>query len=152
MGLLTGSEGRVVRVIRGGVAVLAAAVLVAGCGTGPGHGGGGSATSSSAAGTSSVDLSALDVGNYPTKPQPGLEAAGTPLKGLIAEFIKQVTAMQTTPADPVKGLPGSTCLQVPGNGYYCTATADRYAIEAQSEQVRDAHQLLAAQYALLVAK
>jgi hypothetical protein len=43
MGLLTGSEGRVVRVIRGGVAVLAATVLVAGCGTGPGHGGGGSA-------------------------------------------------------------------------------------------------------------
>jgi hypothetical protein len=30
-----------VRVIRGGVAVLAATVLVAGCGTGPGHGGGG---------------------------------------------------------------------------------------------------------------
>jgi hypothetical protein len=39
MGLLTGSEGRVVRVIRG-VAVRAATVLVAGCGTGPGHGGG----------------------------------------------------------------------------------------------------------------
>ncbi|WP_313864843.1 hypothetical protein [Mycobacterium sp.] len=38
--MLTGSEGRVVRVIRGGVAVLAATVLVAGCGTGPGHGGG----------------------------------------------------------------------------------------------------------------
>jgi hypothetical protein len=30
-------------------------------------------------------VSALDVGNYPTKPQPALGAAGTPTKGLIAD-------------------------------------------------------------------
>lgn len=77
------------------------------------------------------------------------EAAGA--AKLAAAFLEQVTATGATPADPVTGLPGSACLQVPGAGYYCTAAADRFAVEVQGEQLRDVHQMVAAQYALLVA-
>jgi hypothetical protein len=81
MGLLMGTDGRIVRVIRGGVAVLAAAALVAGCGTKTDQPG----TSSTASKPGAVDVSALDVGNYPTKPQPALGAAGTPARSAITD-------------------------------------------------------------------
>jgi hypothetical protein len=72
---------------------------------------------------------------------------------LAAAFVKQVTeANQGKPADPVKGLPGTTCLQSPDVGFYCTGTRDRYVIEAQTGQLPDAHQMVAAQYAMLAAK
>jgi hypothetical protein len=55
-----------------------------------------------------------------------------------------------TAADPVPALPGSRCLQFP-QGFYCVASADRYAIEVQADQLRDAHQQVAAQYVMLTA-
>ena len=66
-----------------------------------------------------------------------------------AALANQLLGQQARPADPVAGLPDSSCLQSPALGFLCTATADRYAIEAQSAQLRDAHQLAAAQYVLL---
>jgi len=71
MGLLTGNDGRSVRESSGWVAVLA--LVAAGCGTESGQG---AATTSGAAAPSAVDVSALDVGNYPTKLEPALGAVG----------------------------------------------------------------------------
>lgn len=84
MGLLTGFEGRVVRGIGGGVAVIVAAGMVAGCGNETTQGTATTATTTSSE-TSGVDVASLDVGNYPTKPQPSLGAAGTEFKGKLAD-------------------------------------------------------------------
>jgi hypothetical protein len=59
------------------------------------------------------------------------------------------------PAPAVKQMPNSRCLdlsQGPAANFYCLATADRYAIEAQAAQLRDVQQKTAAQYAMLMAK
>lgn len=77
-------------------------------------------------------------------------ADGASAQKLADGLVNQVAAMQGSPTDPVDGLPDSTCVQAPAFGFYCVATGEQYAIEAQSTQKRDAHQLLAAQYALLV--
>lgn len=58
------------------------------------------------------------------------------------------------PVDPVNQLPNSRCLDLSAGrtaNFYCLATADRFAIEAQSAQLRDARQKAAAQYAMLMA-
>ncbi|AGB26677.1 hypothetical protein Mycsm_06540 (plasmid) [Mycobacterium sp. JS623] len=59
------------------------------------------------------------------------------------------------PAAPVKQMPSSRCLDISQGkvaSFYCLATADRYAIEAQAAQLHDAQQKTAAQYALLMAR
>lgn len=71
---------------------------------------------------------------------------------LAEATVKQELADQAQPADPVKGLPESKCVQSPALGFYCVVGADRYVVNAQSAQLRGAHQMAAAQYALLVAK
>lgn len=68
---------------------------------------------------------------------------------LAEALVDQVAAQQGTAADPVAGLPDSRCVESTEFGFYCAATVDRYTIESQSTQIRDAHQRLAAQYALL---
>ena len=73
---------------------------------------------------------------------------------VIAEgFVAEVSAIGT-PADPVKQLPDSRCVDLSegrGGNFYCLLTAGRYAIEAQSGQLLDAQQKAAAQYAMLLA-
>lgn len=51
----------------------------------------------------------------------------------------------------VNGLPTSRCLQDDSNGFYCLASADRYAIEVSAGQLPDAKQQVAAQYLMLTA-
>lgn len=56
--------------------------------------------------------------------------------------------------DAVNQLPNSRCLDLSAGrtaNFYCVATADRFAIEAQSAQLRDARQKVAAQYVMLMA-
>ena len=73
---------------------------------------------------------------------------------VIAEgFFAEVSAIGT-PADPVKQLPDSRCVDLSegrGGNFYCLLTAERYTIEAQSAQLLDAQQKTAAQYAMLLA-
>lgn len=79
------------------------------------------------------------------------EAKDGPSAALVANsFGKEVDVDGVTAADPVPALPGSRCLQFP-QGFYCVASGDRYAIEVQAEQLRDAHQQVAAQYVMLTA-
>lgn len=54
------------------------------------------------------------------------------------------------PANGVSELPGSRCIALAERGFYCLAVADRYAIEVNAMQLGDAHQRLAAQYAILM--
>jgi hypothetical protein len=79
------------------------------------------------------------------------EAKDGPSASLVANsFGKEVDVDGVSPADPVPALPGSRCLQFP-QGFYCVASGDRYAIEVQAEQLKDAHQQVAAQYVMLTA-
>jgi hypothetical protein len=79
------------------------------------------------------------------------QAKDAPSATLVANsFGKEVSVDGVTAADPVPALPGSRCLQFP-QGFYCVASADRYAIEVQADQLRDAHQQVAAQYVMLTA-
>lgn len=60
-----------------------------------------------------------------------------------------------TPADPVPNLPGSHCEQStdPNNrSFDCTAAVGRYVFNVWSNQLNDAHQKAAAQYAMLAAQ
>jgi hypothetical protein len=54
------------------------------------------------------------------------------------------------PAKPVNNLPDSRCLQLEDKSFYCLGAADRYAIEASSQNLLDAQQQVAAQYAMLL--
>jgi hypothetical protein len=74
-------------------------------------------------------------------------------KGIVDGFFAEVSATGE-PSEPVKQLAGSRCVDLSKgqvSNFYCLATADRFAIEAQSAQLRDAQQKVAAQYAMLVA-
>lgn len=66
------------------------------------------------------------------------------------EFAAEVQGRGGRSVDGVGFLPGSRCAEH-GDGFHCVATADRYAIEAQSRRATDARQQVAAQYVLLVA-
>lgn len=77
------------------------------------------------------------------------DAAGA---GKIAQaFTDEIGAAGQT-ADPVSGLESSTCVTLPSAGFYCTATAERYALESNATQLSATHQQLAAQYELAQAK
>jgi hypothetical protein len=54
------------------------------------------------------------------------------------------------PAKPVTNLPGSRCLQLKDKSFYCLGTADRYTIETTADNLLDAQQQVAAQYAMLL--
>jgi hypothetical protein len=69
---------------------------------------------------------------------------------VINAFSKEIGAEGNKPADGIHALPESHCLQY-STGFYCVAPAGRYAIEARGEQLREAQQLLAAQYVVLTA-
>ena len=72
---------------------------------------------------------------------------------LVDGFFAEVSATGK-PVDPVENLPGSRCLDLSTGraaNFYCLTTADRFAVEAQSAQLRDARQKTAAQYVMLMA-
>ncbi|WP_233213684.1 DUF7373 family lipoprotein [Mycobacterium hubeiense] len=72
---------------------------------------------------------------------------------VVADAFFAEQRVGTTPAEGVKELPGSRCVQQSGDrGVYCLGTADRYVFEVGSGQLRDAHQQLAAQYTILMAE
>ncbi|MDT5185269.1 MAG: hypothetical protein QOI29_3427 [Mycobacterium sp.] len=54
------------------------------------------------------------------------------------------------PAKPVNNLPDSRCLQLEDKSFYCLGATDRYAIETASDNLLDAQQQVAAQYAMLL--
>jgi len=70
---------------------------------------------------------------------------------LVDAFTKEVSQLGA-PTDAVPNLPGSRCLKLTAGGFYCAAAADRIAIEAQANRLRDTQQMTAAQYVLLAAK
>jgi hypothetical protein len=77
------------------------------------------------------------------------QAAQQITDGFFAE-----SAANGKPAAAVKQMPNSRCLDLSQGraaNFYCLATADRYAIEAQAAQLLDAQQKTAAQYAMLMA-
>ena len=55
----------------------------------------------------------------------------------------EVSTDGVSPADAVPNLPESRCLKFP-SGFYCVAPAGRYAIEVQSPDLTQSHQLVAA--------
>jgi hypothetical protein len=54
------------------------------------------------------------------------------------------------PVKPVTNLPDSRCLQLEDKSFYCLGAADRYAIETTADNLLDAQQQVAAQYAMLL--
>jgi len=90
-----------------------------------------------------MDLAAMAKTNvYQTK-----DAASAPkiVEGFYAEL--QPTSQQ---AKPVNNLPGSRCLQLKDKSFYCLGAADKYAIETTADNLLDAQQQVAAQYAMLL--
>ena len=69
---------------------------------------------------------------------------------IVEELSRQAEAAGADAVDGVRFMPDSRCLRT-RNDFYCVAPADRFAIEAQSRSLEDAHQQLAAQYRLLLA-
>lgn len=70
----------------------------------------------------------------------------------ITQAFAQETGAGGQPADPVQGLDSSKCVKLASSGFYCTAEADRYALEANATQLPAAHQQLAAQSEMVQAK
>jgi hypothetical protein len=90
-----------------------------------------------------TDLVAMAKTNvYQTKDS---ESAARIVDGFYAEL--QPTSQ---PAKPVNNLPDSRCLQLEDKSFYCLGAADRYAIETTSDNLLDAQQQVAAQYAMLL--
>jgi hypothetical protein len=90
-----------------------------------------------------MDLAAMAKTNvYQTK-----DAASAPkiVEGFYAEL--QPTSQQ---AKPVNNLPDSRCLQLKDKSFYCLGAADKYAIETTADNLLDAQQQVAAQYAMLM--
>ena len=90
-----------------------------------------------------MDLAAMAKTNvYQTKDAAG---AGKIVEGFYAEL--QPTSQ---PAKPVNNLPDSRCLQLQDKTFYCLGAADKYAIETTADNLLDAQQQVAAQYAMLL--
>ena len=75
------------------------------------------------------------------------DAAGA--KSVVDEFYDEVSP-KAKPANPVRNMPDSRCMQLEDRSFYCLATADHYAIEAAGPNLLDAQQLTAAQYVMLL--
>jgi hypothetical protein len=91
-------------------------------------------------GTDLVSMAKTNV--YQTKDATGAKQI---VDGFFAEL--QPTSQ---PAKPVNNLPDSRCLQLQDKTFYCLGAADRYAIETTSQNLLDAQQQVAAQYAMLL--
>ncbi|OBF38174.1 hypothetical protein A5724_10640 [Mycobacterium sp. ACS1612] len=90
-----------------------------------------------------MDLAAMAKTNvYQTKDPAG---AAKIVDGFYAEL--QPTSQ---PAKPVNNLPDSRCLQLQDKTFYCLGAADKYAIETTADNLLDAQQQVAAQYAMLL--
>jgi hypothetical protein len=90
-----------------------------------------------------MDLAAMAKTNvYQTKDPAGAKKI---VDGFYAEL--QPTSQQ---AKPVTNLPDSRCLQLKDKTFYCLGVADKYAIETTAENLLDAQQQVAAQYAMLL--
>jgi hypothetical protein len=90
-----------------------------------------------------TDLVAMAKTNvYQTK-----DAAGA--KQIVDGFFAELQPT-SQPAKPVTNLPDSRCLQLQDKTFYCLGAADRYAIETTSQNLLDAQQQVAAQYAMLL--
>lgn len=70
---------------------------------------------------------------------------------IVEEFRSQAQSAGGDPVDGVEFMPDSRCVQA-ADGIYCVAPAGRFAIEAESRSLDDAHQQVAAQYRLLIAQ
>lgn len=70
-------------------------------------------------------------------------------KGVVDGFYAEVSPT-AQPANPVKNMPGSRCLGLTDGGFYCLATADRYALEVSGPTLLAAQQMTAAQYIMLM--
>jgi hypothetical protein len=62
-----------------------------------------------------------------------------------------------TPAEPVAGVPGSRCLtldmpELPEVRSFCSAVAERYALDTYGESLSESQQQVAAQYAMLTSR
>ena len=68
---------------------------------------------------------------------------------IVDGFLAEVKPM-SQPANAVKNLPGSHCLRLQDGGFYCLASADRYAIETSGSKLLESQQLAAAQYVMLM--
>jgi hypothetical protein len=89
-------------------------------------------------------------------------AKDAPGAKLVADFMaQQFTNGHDQPAAGVPGLPDSKCIDRRENDvakkamqeqFTCIASAGQYAYETDTEQLEDAHQRMAAQYLILVAK
>jgi hypothetical protein len=80
-------------------------------------------------------------------------------QAIVDDFADEVSATLSGPVSGVVGLPGAKCLSprkdpslAPVPQVYCLAVADRYVIEVNATQVRDAQQKVSAQYLMLTAK
>src|SRR5262249_25078971 len=90
-----------------------------------------------------TDLVAMAKTNvYQTK---DADSAGRIVDGFYAEL--QPTSKR---AKPVNNLLNSRCLQMKDKTFYCLGVADRYAIETTGDNLLDAQQQVAAQYAMLL--
>ncbi|WP_186244498.1 DUF7373 family lipoprotein [Mycobacterium simulans] len=69
---------------------------------------------------------------------------------VVAELAAQA-ANTLKPATGVAGMPHAKCFQAP-LAFWCVASADRYAFDAQSQHEADVHQIIAAQYRILTGK
>ena len=69
--------------------------------------------------------------------------------GIVDEFFAEV-GPTAQPANPVKNMPDSHCLQLEDKAFYCLATADKYAIETSGPNLLDTQQQVAAQYVMLM--
>ena len=79
-------------------------------------------------------------------------------EAIVDDFFAEAVDSKFTPSSAVAGLPGARCALSPPpvlatnkRHFYCLAAAERYTIEVNAVEERDAHQQLAAQYLMLTA-
>jgi hypothetical protein len=70
-------------------------------------------------------------------------------KGVVDGFYAELEGT-SQPANPVRNMPDSRCLQLEDGAFYCLAPADRYAIETSGPNLLDTQQQVAAQYVMLM--
>jgi hypothetical protein len=69
--------------------------------------------------------------------------------GIVDGFYAELEPT-SQPANPVRNMPDSRCLQLEDKAFYCLAIADRYAIETSGPNLLDTQQQVAAQYVMLM--
>ncbi|ULE34760.1 DUF7373 family lipoprotein [Mycobacterium sp. IDR2000157661] len=70
-------------------------------------------------------------------------------KGILEGFYAEVSPT-AQPANAVPNMPDSRCLGLADGGFYCLATADRYALEVSAPTLLATQQMTAAQYIMLM--